>query len=71
MNVTPLTWPGTNEGFLASMRADMGYEGEPRSLCEPTTVACCPLASVVRLVHTDVRCNTHIYVMFSFDDIGT
>lgn len=48
-------WPGTNEGFLASMRANMGYEGEPRSLCEPATVACCPLASVVRLVHTDVR----------------
>lgn len=48
-------WPGTNEGLLAGMRTDMGYEGESRSLCEPTTVACCPLASVVRLMHADVR----------------
>lgn len=37
------------------MRPDMGYEGESRSLCEPTTVACRPLASVVRLVHANVR----------------
>jgi hypothetical protein len=48
-------WPGTDEGLLAGMRADVGYKGESRSLREPTTVARRPLASVVRLVHANVR----------------
>jgi hypothetical protein len=67
---SPLTWPGTYEGLLAGMRADMGYKGESRSLCEPTTVAGRPLACVVRLVYPNVRCNTHTHD-FSLNDIRT
>lgn len=46
------TWAG--EGFLSSMRSDVGDKGEPRRLCNTSANAARPFASVVRLVHTDM-----------------